>query len=76
MRLIRLICPVCGARAVANYLISRGVASSRIRWEGRGETQLKVQTGDGINEPANRRVEILIVPITQEDVDAARRAGN
>ena len=60
------------ARAVANYLISRGVASSRIRWEGRGETQLKVATGDGVNEPANRRVEILIVPITQEDVAAAR----
>ena len=63
------------ARAVANYLISRGVASSRIRWQGFGETQLKVPTGDNVNEPANRRVEIKIVPITQEDV-AAARAGS
>lgn len=61
------------ARAVANYLINRGVASSRIRWQGFGETQLKVGTADGVNEPLNRRVEIKIVPITQEDVAAARR---
>lgn len=60
------------ARAVANYLIGRGVASTRVRWQGFGETQLKVQTGDGVNEPLNRRVEIKIVPITQEDVAAAR----
>ena len=60
------------ARAVANYLIGRGVASSRIRWQGFGETQLKVATGDGVNEPLNRRVEIKIVPVTQEDVAAAR----
>lgn len=62
------------ARAVANYLISKGVPSSRIRWYGYGETQLKVQTGDGVNEPMNRRVEIKIVPITQEDVAAAKAA--
>src|SRR5512139_1480262 len=61
------------ARAVANYLISRGVATSRIRWQGYGETQLKVPTGDNVNEPANRRVEIKVVPVSQEDVAAARR---
>lgn len=60
------------ARAVANYLIGRGVSSSRIRWQGFGETQLKIATADGVNEPLNRRVEIKIVPITQEDVAAAR----
>ena len=60
------------ARAVANYLISRGVSASRIRWQGFGETQLKVQTGDNVNEPLNRRVEIKIVPISQEDVARAR----
>ena len=60
------------ARAVANYLIGRGVASGRIRWQGYGETQLKVATGDNVNEPANRRVEIKVVPISQEDVAAAR----
>jgi outer membrane protein OmpA-like peptidoglycan-associated protein len=63
------------ARAVANYLINHGVASSRIRWQGFGETQLKVATGDNVNEPANRRVEIKIVPVTQEDVAAARAGG-
>ena len=61
------------ARAVANYLINRGVASSRIRWQGFGETQLRIATGDNVNEPQNRRVEIKVVPITQEDVAAARR---
>lgn len=61
------------ARAVANYLISRGVAASRIRWQGYGETQLRVQTGDNVNEPLNRRVEIKVVPISQEDVAAASR---
>jgi len=60
------------ARAVANYLINRGVGSNRIRWQGFGETQPKIATGDNVNEPANRRVEIKIVPITQEDVAAAR----
>jgi outer membrane protein OmpA-like peptidoglycan-associated protein len=60
------------ARAVTNYLVSRGVAASRIRWQGFGETQLKVQTGDGVNEPLNRRVEIKVVPLTQAEIDAAR----
>jgi OmpA-OmpF porin, OOP family len=27
---------------------------------GKGETQLLVQTGDGVREPQNRRVEIVI----------------
>ena len=60
------------ARAVTNYLLNRGVASNRIRWQGFGETQLKVPTADNVNEPRNRRVEIKVVPISQEDVEAAR----
>lgn len=60
------------AQAVANYLISRGVSSSRIRSMGFGETQLKVSTGDNVNEPLNRRVEIKILPFDQQDVEAAR----
>lgn len=60
------------ARAVTNYLVSRGVAASRIRWQGFGETQLKVQTGDNVNEPLNRRVEIKVMPISQEEAAAAR----
>lgn len=60
------------ARAVANYLIQQGVSSGRIRSMGFGETNLKVQTGDNVNEPLNRRVEIKIVPISKEEVDAAK----
>jgi outer membrane protein OmpA-like peptidoglycan-associated protein len=59
------------AQAVANYLISRGVSSARIRWMGFGETNLKVSTGDNVNEPQNRRVEIKILPITQAEAQAA-----
>jgi len=60
------------ARAVADYLIQSGVASSRIRWMGFGETRLKVQTGDGVAEALNRRVEIKIIPFDQADVNAAQ----
>jgi len=35
---------------------------------GFGETRLKVSTGDNVNEPLNRRVEIKIVPIEQSDL--------
>ena len=62
------------AQAVANYLTSRGVNSSRIRWMGFGETRLAVQTGDGVNEPLNRRVEIKIIPFDQDDVEAAQQS--
>ncbi|WP_095012428.1 OmpA family protein [Tsuneonella mangrovi] len=61
------------AQAVANYLISRGVNSGRIRWMGFGETHLKVQTGDGVAEPLNRRVEIKVIPISQQDIQAAQQ---
>ena len=62
------------AQAVANYLTSRGVASTRVATVGYGENPqyLRVQTGDNVNEPQNRRVEIKIVPISQEDVQAAQ----
>lgn len=62
------------AQAVANYLSSRGVARSRVATVGYGENPqyLRVQTGDNVNEPLNRRVEIKIVPISQADVQAAQ----
>ncbi len=62
------------AQSVADYLASRGVARSRMATQGFGEQYdyLRVKTGDNINEPLNRRVEIKIVPISQEDVEAAR----
>lgn len=62
------------AAAVANYLTGRGVASSRIETRGYGESYdfLRVKTADGVDEPLNRRVEIKIIPISEEDVQAAR----
>ena len=59
------------AQSVSNYLIGRGVSSARIRWMGFGETQLKVATGDNVNEPMNRRVEIKIIPVSQQEAAAA-----
>jgi outer membrane protein OmpA-like peptidoglycan-associated protein len=62
------------AQAVADYLIARGVARSRIETRGFGEQReyLRIPTGDNVDEPRNRRVEIKIIPISQEQVNAAR----
>lgn len=62
------------ARAVADYLAARGVARARLETRGFGESydQLRVKTADGVDEPLNRRVEIKIIPISQDDVNAAR----
>ena len=63
------------AATVMNYLISRGVPAARLRSQGFGET-MPVASNDSIDGRArNRRVEIKIVPITQDDV-AAARSGN
>lgn len=65
------------AQSVSNYLISRGVSAARLRWQGFGETQLRIQTGDNVNEPLNRRVEIKVIPFDQKDVQEAEAAqGN
>lgn len=64
------------AGAVASYLVSRGVSSARIRSQGFGENPAYFK-GDNTTEfgrALNRRVEIKIIPITQEDVAAARAA--
>lgn len=64
------------ARAVANYIAARGVARSRIETRGFGESydSLRIKTADGVNEPLNRRVEIKIIPISQEQAEAARQS--
>jgi outer membrane protein OmpA-like peptidoglycan-associated protein len=64
------------AQAVANYLTQRGVSSARIRSQGFGEDP-SYFVGDNATESGrslNRRVEIKIIPITQEDVAAANAA--
>jgi hypothetical protein len=47
------------ASAVAAELMRDGVPQSAIEVQGLGDTNLLVQTGPGLREPQNRRVEIL-----------------
>jgi len=54
------------ANAVADMLIRRSVIPGRLIVRGFGETQLAVQTADNVPEPLNRRVEIQIVPYTND----------
>lgn len=48
------------ANAVKDALVRDGVPATAISVVGRGETQPLVQTADGVREPQNRRVEIVI----------------
>ena len=50
------------AETVADELIRQGVPATDIATIGRGEEDLLVPTADGVNEPANRRVEIIVPP--------------
>ena len=63
------------ARVVADYLSSRGVAPARIRSTGFGKTQPVASNDTPEGRAANRRVEIKIVPVTQDDVAKARGAN-
>jgi outer membrane protein OmpA-like peptidoglycan-associated protein len=60
------------ARTVAGYLSSRGVSAARIRSQGFGETMPVGDNNTAEGRQKNRRVEIKIVPISQEDVNAAK----
>ncbi len=48
------------ANAVKDALVRNGVPAQAITVIGRGEAGLLVQTADGVREPQNRRVEIVI----------------
>jgi OmpA family len=48
------------ANSVKNELVRQGVPADAVQVIGRGEAGLLVQTGDGVREPQNRRVEIVI----------------
>jgi outer membrane protein OmpA-like peptidoglycan-associated protein len=46
------------ADAVKAYMAGKGIADSAMVTKGFGETNLLVQTADGVREPQNRRAEI------------------
>jgi outer membrane protein OmpA-like peptidoglycan-associated protein len=63
------------ARTVAGYLATRGVSAARIRSQGFGETMPVDSNDTDAGRTRNRRVEIKIVPISQDQVQAARQQG-
>ncbi|HEX5078105.1 MAG TPA: OmpA family protein [Geminicoccaceae bacterium] len=50
------------AETVADALVEEGVPATSIVTIGRGEEDLLVPTADGVREPRNRRVEIVVPP--------------
>src|SRR5215218_6119516 len=48
------------AEAVTSELVRQGVPATEIATVGRGEEDLLVPTADGVREPRNRRVEIVV----------------
>ena len=48
------------AKDVRDELVRQGIDGARITSEGKGESELAVQTGDGVKEQLNRRTEVLI----------------
>ncbi|NOW45428.1 outer membrane protein OmpA-like peptidoglycan-associated protein [Novosphingobium sp. SG751A] len=60
------------ARTVGDYLGMQGVSQARIRTQGYGATMPVADNATPEGRAKNRRVEIKIVPITQEQVNAAR----
>ena len=48
----------CRAGAARANLVGKGVPVEAIRSAGYGESQLLIQTGDGVKEPQNRRVNV------------------
>jgi len=61
------------AEAVATYLSSRGVARARIATIGYGEQFPRADNATPEGRALNRRVEIRITPVTQEEAAQARQ---
>lgn len=59
------------AASVSTYLQGRGVQRPRIATQGYGESQPIASNATASGKQQNRRVEIRIVPVTQNDVNAA-----
>jgi outer membrane protein OmpA-like peptidoglycan-associated protein len=50
------------AVAVKTYITSKGIADGSVSTKGFGETNLRVETADGVRELQNRRVEVTYGP--------------
>ena len=61
------------ANSVAAYLSSHGVDRSRMVTIGAGEAHPVATNDTDVGRAQNRRVEITIVPVTQENVDKAKQ---
>jgi len=62
------------ADAVANYLVMRGVSRARIQTQGYGERYPIADNSTPEGRARNRRVEIKITPISQQEVQAAQQS--
>ena len=61
------------ADSVKGYLVMRGVSGARVATIGYGEQYPRADNTTAEGKALNRRVEIRITPISQEDAAAARR---
>jgi outer membrane protein OmpA-like peptidoglycan-associated protein len=61
------------AESVKGYLVMRGVGSARVATIGYGEQYPRADNATEEGRAQNRRVEIRITPISQEEAAAARR---
>jgi OOP family OmpA-OmpF porin len=50
------------ASAVLDALVARGADPAKVSLAGRGEAEPLAATADGVREPVNRRVEIIVLP--------------
>lgn len=48
------------AEKIKQMLVEKGLKAGLIRAVGRGERQLLIPTGDNVQEPVNRRVEVIV----------------
>ena len=48
----------CRANAAKTNLVGKGVSEGSVSTSGKGESELMVQTGDGVKEPQNRRATV------------------
>ena len=61
------------AESVKGYLVMRGVSGARVATIGYGEQYPRADNTTAEGKALNRRVEIRITPISQEEASAARR---